>query len=223
MRNFLLRSVPFILSVLCGVALFFVSVYKEMNDDWSSLINGISASLLAIPIIFLVYNYADYKMSNKVNKTLADSLTFEINAFMLRLIKLLRKVISVKDKMSWKSIERMVNMESSQIKKNLKITKDDLEELKAYKIDLDYLVYKAANPQVLEGDQIQTLVSMVNEMSRLINERKFRGDTQALAKYMEKLLALMDDWFDSCERSALQQHQHFQLAIEQDTGVAQTK
>lgn len=223
MRNFLLRSVPFILSILCGVALFFVSMYSVENDDWSSLINGISASLLAIPIIFLVYNYADYKMSNKVNKTLADSLTFEINAFMLRLIKLLRKVIGVKDKMSWKSIERMVNMESSQIKKNLKITKDDLEELKAYKIDLDDLVYKAANPQVLEGDQIQTLVSMVSEMSRLINERKFRGDTQALAKYMEKLLALMDDWFDSCERSALQQHQHFQLAIEQDASVAQTK
>lgn len=223
MRNFLLRSVPFILSILCGVALFFVSVYKEMNDDWSSLINGISASLLAIPIIFLVYNYADYKMSSKVNKTLADSLTFEINAFMLRLIKLLRKVIGVKDKLSWKSIERMVNMESSQIKKNLKITKDDLEEFKTYKIDLDDLVYKAANPQVLEGDQIQTLVSMVNEMSRLINERKFRGDIKTLAKYMEKLLTLMDDWFDSCERSALQQHQHFQLAIEQDAGGPQTK
>jgi hypothetical protein len=154
-------------------------------------------------------------MSSRVNKSLADSLTFEVNAYMFKLVILLRKIIGIKDKLSWKSIERMVNMEAMQIKKKLNVTKDDLERLKSYKIDLNDLVYKAANPQVLEGDQIQTLASMVNDMSRLINERKFRGDTKALAKYLEKLLGLMDDWFDSCERSALQEHQHFQLAIDQ--------
>lgn len=223
MKNFLLRSVPFVLSIFCGAVLFVVSVYGIENEDWAMLVNGISASLLAIPVIFLVYNYSDYKMSARVNRALANGQTFEINSFMLKLIIVLRKILGIKDKLSWKSIERMVNMESAQIKKTIKITKSDLDLLKLYKTDLNDLVYKATNPVVLDGGQIQILASMVGELSHIINERKFRGDTSALAKYIEKLLTSMDDWFDSCERSALQEHQHFQLAIDVGTDGVGTK
>jgi hypothetical protein len=223
MKNLLLRSVPFVLSILCGIALFLMSIHGIENDDWSSLVSGISASLLAIPIIFLVYNYADYKMSGKVNRALADNLTFEINAFMLKLIILLRKIMGIKEKLSWKSIEEMVDLEEVQIKKHIKITQEDLEELKSYKMDLDDLVYKAAKTAVLEGDQIQTISAMVNEMSRLIHERKFRGNDKSLANYLEKILTLMDDWFDSCEREALQSHHHFQLLLNPDTAAGPAK
>lgn len=216
LKNFLLKSIPYILSFVCGIALFFIGTIQIENQDWTDLIVGIASSLVAIPLIFLVYNYVDYRASAKVNQSLSTSLTFEINAYMLKLVLLLRKIMGVKEKLSWKAIQRMVTFTAPQIKKNLKITKNDLDTLHESKEELDDLVFRAVKSSVLAGDQVQTLATMVNELSRVINERKFRGDARVTAKYLEELLSLMDDWFDSCERAALQNHQHFQLAINQN-------
>lgn len=215
MRTFLLKSIPFILSFLCGVALFVVSVYGIESDDWSALVNGISSSLLAIPIIFLVYNYADYKTSAKLNKTMADSMTYDINAVVLKLLIVFCKITGTKTKLTWKSIQVLLNASAADIRRSMKITKSDGEELRIYKGELDNLVYKAVKLSVLDPDQIQILSMLTRELSHVVNEQMYRGDKKMLAGYLANVFSDIDDWFDSCEREALQNHQHFQLAISQ--------
>ena len=54
LRDVLLKSIPYLLSIAGGVALFLITVDNVRDPAVSDLMNNISASLLSIPIVFLL-------------------------------------------------------------------------------------------------------------------------------------------------------------------------
>lgn len=214
MKKILYKSVPYVLSIMCGVILFLISDYFIRNQDINGLVINIAASLLAIPIVFLVYNYTEYKTSSKVNKVLAKNLIFEINSFMLKLLTLLRHILSVRDPLNWESIQKMLNQYAKDLKAKLKITRSDVDALRADKEELNELVYKA-DKSLLTNEQILILSELVKAMSHVVNEQKYRANKAALSQHIEHVLSLIEDWFDTNDMDDLRSHEHFQAAIEQ--------
>lgn len=214
-RNFLLRSVPYVMSLLCGVILYWVALNFITDRNLSDLIFSISGSLIGIPVVFLAYNYSNYKMNQKVNETLTVGLNFEINSWMLKMIKVLREVLKVHDKFEWKSIDKMLNSTNAFVKKRLKITKGDLGKLKTCKESLDQIIYGSNNLSLLPSNHLQILTGLSKELSHLINECEFRGNQLKMAEYTERIMDLMDDWFDAGEKQDFLQHKHYLLAVAQ--------
>ena len=61
LRNILLKMIPYVLSVAGGLILFIVTKDEVHNPNVTDLINNISASLLSIPLVFLLYDYTNYR------------------------------------------------------------------------------------------------------------------------------------------------------------------
>ena len=57
LRNILLKSVPYMLSVAGGITLFVLTKDNIHNPSVADLIDNIAASLLSIPVVFLLYDY----------------------------------------------------------------------------------------------------------------------------------------------------------------------
>jgi len=222
-RNLMLKSIPYILSVLGGLVVYIVSVDTISDQNLNGLISNIAASLLAIPLIFILYDYVNWKMSNTLNEKMAESLIFDVNSIVLKALKILRHVLMPKQALSWQMIEKMARMRAREIRKSAKITDADIAAFKSCKKELNELSYKLVRSGILSDQQIQMVISITKELAHIVNEWEYKGNTVEVSKYIENLLDAIDDWFDSVERQAVKSHQQFQLTIGQESGKASKK
>ena len=128
-QNVLLKMIPYVLSVAGGVALFVFTMDEIKNPDVTDLINNISASLLSIPLVFLLYDYTNYRVSKQLNKTMADSMTDKINIILLNLIMIIRQMLGIRGTLTFASMNKMSNLSQSKIVANLKITQNCLQQM----------------------------------------------------------------------------------------------
>ena len=209
----LLKMIPYVLSVAGGLILFIVTKDEVHNPNVTDLINNISASLLSIPLVFLLYDYTNYRVSKQLNKTMADSMTDKINIILLNLIMIIRQMLGIRGTLTFASMNKMSNLSQSKIVANLKITQNLANELRTYRDEIDNMIYNGAKPNVLTGAQVQMLTELVRELSLLINEHSFRRNRRVAAKYIENIIGKIIDWMDSDAFASM----HFQQLL----GVAQ--
>jgi len=220
-KKLLMKSLPYVLSVIGGIIVYIVFVVNVRDDaNLNGLMSNVAASLLAIPLIFILYDYVTYKMSSNLDNQLAESMTFDVNAIVLKVLKALRRILAIKKPLSWPVIQSMLRMRAREIRAKMIIDGKDMELLKAHKKDLNELSYKLARARVLSDRQVQIIISMTKHLAHAVNEWEYKGNTSQLAKYMEDLMDGIGDWFDSIERESLQTHQQFQLTIEQEAAAA---
>ena len=215
-RNLMLKSIPYVLSIVGGVVVYTASVDIIRDQNLNGLISNIAASLLAIPLIFVLYEYVNYKLSSNINSKMAESLIFDVNSIVLKVLKELRQALMPKSPLSWDMISKMLCMRAKEIRATIKITDKDIALLKAYKKDLNELSYKLVRTSILSDRQIQMVISITKQLAHLVNEWEYKRNTPQISSYVENLLVAIDDWFDSCERESLQSHQQFLLTIEQE-------
>ncbi len=213
LRNILLKMIPYVLSVAGGLILFIVTKDEVHNPNVTDLINNISASLLSIPLVFLLYDYTNYRVSKQLNKTMADSMTDKINIILLNLIMIIRQMLGIRRTLTFASMNKMSNLSQSKIVANLKITQNLANELRTYRDEIDNMIYNGAKPNVLTSAQVQMLTGLVRELSLLINEHSFRRNRRVAAKYIENIIGKIIDWMDSDAFASM----HFQQLL----GVAQ--
>lgn len=209
LRNILLKMVPYVLSVAGGLILFIVTKDEVHNPNVTDLINNISASLLSIPLVFLLYDYTNYRVSKQLNKTMADSMTDKINIILLNLIMIIRQMLGIRGTLTFASMNKMSNLSQSKIVANLKITQNLANELRTYRDEMDNMIYNGAKPNVLTGAQVQMLTGLVRELSLLINEHSFRRNRRVAAKYIENIIGKIIDWMDSDAFASM----HFQQLL----------
>ena len=209
LRNILLKMIPYVLSVAGGLILFIVTKDEVHNPNVTDLINNISASLLSIPLVFLLYDYTNYRVSKQLNKTMADSMTDKINIILLNLIMIIRQMLGIRGTLTFASMNKMSNLSQSKIVANLKITQNLANELRTYRDELDNMIYNGAKPNVLTGAQVQMLTGLVRELSLLINEHSFRRNRRVAAKYIENIIGKIIDWMDSDAFASM----HFQQLL----------
>ncbi|MCL2331092.1 MAG: hypothetical protein FWC61_00930 [Proteobacteria bacterium] len=215
-KTILLKSIPYVLSVAGGIVVYILSVDNTNDTNLLGLMSNVAASLLAIPLIFLLYEYVNYKISSNVNEKLAESMTFDVNSIVLKLLKDLRIMLNIRQPLNWKTIQKMLRMKAPEIKRAAKITDKDIEFLKAHKKLLNEITYKVARANVLSDRQIQLIIQITKSAAYTVNEWEYKGDTAQIPKYLEALLDAIDNWFDSCERESVRSHQQFQLTVEQE-------
>lgn len=209
LRNILLKMIPYVLSVAGGLILFIVTKDEVHNANVTDLINNISASLLSIPLVFLLYDYTNYRVSKQLNKTMADSMTDKINIILLNLIMIIRQMLGIRGTLTFASMNKMSNLSQSKIVANLKITQNLANELRTYRDEIDNMTYNWAKPNVLTGAQVQMLTGLVRELSLLINEHSFRRNRRVAAKYIENIIGKIIDWMDSDAFASM----HFQQLL----------
>ena len=209
LRDFLLKMIPYVLSIAGGLVLFIVTKDDVHDPNVTDLINNIAASLLSIPLVFLLYDYSNYRVSKQLKKTLADNMGDKINVLLLKLIITIRQIIGIRTKLTFTSLNNMDDISITHIATKIKITPSAINNLRQCRDDIDNLIYHNANSNVLSGDQIQSLSGLMRALSQLINEHEFRRNHRAAAKYIKNIISHITDWMDSDALAAM----HFQQLL----------
>ena len=208
-RDIFLKIIPYALSVGGGLILFIVTKDDIHNPNVTDLINNISASLLSIPLVFLLYDYSNYLVSRRLKKTLADNMVDKISALLLNLTMIIRQIIGIRGKLTFSKLNNMGDLSVSYIATHLKITSSAMNGLRECRDNLDNLIYHNANANVLSADEIQSLSALMREISQLINEHSFRKNHRVAAKYIKNIIGHITDWMDADAFASM----HFQQLL----------
>ena len=207
-RTVFLKSLPYLMSIAGGIILYTGAIDNAPNENLRDLTINVSASLLSIPLVFLLYDYTNSRIANQMKRTMINSMTDKLNVLMLNIIGLLRESMGVRSKLTTESLNRMLIWHTPEISKRLKITPRILEKLHEYHNDLDTLLFRNSQNSVLNAEQVQILSGLVRDMTHLINENKFRRDRHLSAKYTESMMGRILDWMESDNVAAMNLAQH---------------
>ncbi len=207
-RTFLLKSVPYLMSIAGGIILYTGAIDNAPNANIRDLVINVSASLLSIPLVFLLYDYTNSRVSRQMKKTLVNSMTDKLNVLMLNIITVLRESMHVRSKLTTENLNKMLMWRTPEISRRMHITPKILDKLHMYHNDLDTLLYRNSQNPVLTSEQEQILAGLARNLTHLINENKFRHNKHASAKYMESVMERILDWLDSDSVAAMNLTQH---------------
>lgn len=202
------------MSITGGIILYTGAIDNAPNANLRDLIINVSASLLSIPLVFLLYDYTNSRIARQMKKNLANSMSDRLNILMLNIILMLREMMGVRTKLNTENLNRMLMWRVPEISRRLKITTKTNQELREYHSELDTLLYRNGQNEVINPDVFQTLSALSREMTRLINESKFRRNKRLSAKYVEGIMARILDWLDSDSVAALNLQKHISAPSE---------
>lgn len=207
-RNYFLKSLPYLLSIAGGIILYTGAIDNAPNDNIRDLVINVSASLLSIPLVFLLYDYTNSRIANTMKRNLINSMDDKLNVLMLNIIGLLRESMGVRSKLTTENLNRMLIWRAPEISRRLKLTPRILVNLHEYHNELDSLLYRDSQNSVLTTEQNRILSALARDMTHLINENKFRHNRHLSAKYIESIMGRILDWLDSSSVAAMNLAQH---------------
>lgn len=208
LRTVFLKSLPYLMSIAGGIVLYTGAIDNAPNANIRDLVINVSASLLSIPLVFLLYDYTNSRIANQMKRTMMNSMTDKLNVLMLNIIVLLRESMGVRGKLGTESLNRMLIWRAPEISKRIKITSRILNKFQEYHNDLDNLLYRNGQVSVLNTEQAQILAGLARDMTHFINENKFRRNRHLSAKYTESMMGRILDWLDSDSVAAMSLAQH---------------
>lgn len=206
------------MSIAGGIILYTGAIDNAPNANIRDLVINVSASLLSIPLVFLLYDYTNSRIANQMKRTMINSMTDKLNVLMLNIIVLLRESMGVRGKLTTENLNRMLIWRAPEITKRIKITSRILDKFQEYHSDLDNLLYRNGQSPVLNTEQAQILAGLARDMTHFINENKFRKNRHLSAKYTESMMGRILDWLDSDSVAAINLAQHLS-----DTDVSSQK
>lgn len=207
-RTFLLKSLPYLMSIAGGSILYTGAIDNAPNDNIRDLVINVSASLLSIPLVFLLYDYTNSRVDRQMKKNVAHSMTGKLNSVLANTILVLRDALNVHSKLTTDSLNRMLVWRVPDISRRLNITPRVLDELHACHNDLDTLLFRNSQTNVLSAEQSRILSTMARDMAHLINESKFHKNRRVSAKYIENIMGRILDWLDADSVAALDLTRH---------------
>lgn len=205
------------LSIVGGITLFVLTKDNVHNPNVADLINNIASSLLSIPVVFLLYDYSNYRISRQLNKTLATNASSRVSTVVLNMALLIRKMLGLRGRVTLESINKMQNLRAAQIATRLKISAADIETIRNYHSALDDIIYKYGRNNILDGGALQNLSGLTMDLLRLINEHQFRRNRHAAAKYVLDIIGRISDWLDSDAAAAMNFPQMLAAAVDAGT------
>lgn len=199
LKDLLLRTIPYLLSVIGGITLFLISVDKVKDPNVSGLIDNVAASLLSIPLVFLLYDYTNYRISKQVNRTLATNISDKVNSVVLNIVVFLRHSLGLKVNVDLETFNKLQDWSLKKIAQRLKITRAELNNLRAYRYEIDEILYRASRSNVLTSEQTQILSSLSREILHLMTEHNFHRDKNIVAKHVKNIILRIIEWQDTSE------------------------
>ena len=184
----LLKSIPYVLSIAGGVFVFDFSQDYLHDPNWIDLMNNVAASLLAIPLVFLFYDYSNYLVTLRMNKHQHAKLINMLDDCLLKILAQMKNIIGLK----------RIEVPMQDINLNYKKLNLDARYLRAIKNQLNGLediLYKSDKISVLDPQHTQILSFIAQELNQILNECKYNNSLRELARYIETTLSIIDDWF----------------------------
>ncbi len=182
--------IPYVLSIAGGIFVFDFSQKYLHSPGWIDLMDNVAASLLAIPLVFLFYDYSNFLVTRRVHKhqhanviNALDGHLFKILAYMKNIIGLPRIEVPMQD----------INLNY----KKLNFDKKYVRGIKKQLGLLEDLLYKSDKIEVLDPQHTQILSFIAQELNQILNELKFHNSPKEIARYLETTLSMIDDWFYS--------------------------
>lgn len=201
------------MSIAGGVILYAGAIDNAPTENMRDLIINVSASLLSIPLVFLLYDYTNSRITRQMKRHMANTVGDRLNTLVLNLIMVLRESMGVRSKLTIENLNRMLTWRVSEISPRLNITTNVMNQLHAYHNDLDTLLYRNGQTEVLTADQINILTALARDMIHLMNENKFHKNRRISAKYLENIMGRILDWLDSDSVAALNLSKHLSDAF----------
>lgn len=211
------------MSIAGGVILYTGAIDNAPNENLRDLVINVSASLLSIPLVFLLYDYTNSRVTHQMRRHMANSMTDRLNSLMLNIVYTLRSALAIRGKLTTESLNRMLILRSAEISHRLKITPKILNDMRSLHNDLDTLLYHNGSANVLTDEQMQILTALSRDMTRLINENKFHRNSHLSSRFLESLMGHMLDWLDSDAIAALSLAQHISSLQSGDSGQKNNK
>ena len=197
LKNLLLKTIPYLLSIIGGITIFLISSDKVKNPNVSGLIDNIAASLLSIPLVFLLYDYTNYRISRQVSRSLASNISDKVNSVILNIVVFLRHSLGLKVNVHLETFNKLQDWSVKKIASRLKITRSEMNNLRAYRYEIDEIIYRASRGNVLTSDQEQVLSSLSREILHLMTEHNFHRDRAIRAKHGKNIILRIIEWQDS--------------------------
>ena len=207
-RTVLLKSLPYLMSIAGGIILYTGAIDNAPNDNIRDLVINVSASLLSIPLVFLLYDYTNSRVNRQMRRNLANSVSDRLNTVMLTVIMLLRTSMGIRSRLTTENVNRMLIMRSTEIARRLRITPQVIQQLQTCHNDLDTLLYRSGQNEVLGPEQTQILTSLARDIAHLMNESKFHYNRHLASKHVESIMGHILDWLDSDSVAALNLQHH---------------
>ena len=197
LRDFLLRALPYLISIAGGVLLFSISLDNVHDPAVESLISNISASLLAIPLVFLLYDYTTTRVSRRLHETLVASMNDKINTIILHLILILRKVLKMRRRPTHGGIISMRSWAESRIARQMQIRTEYIDLMRQYYEELENLIIGFGKENALSPEQLRLLSALARDMSRLVAMHRLSGNRRIIARHIKNIINEINDWLDS--------------------------
>ena len=193
--NLFLKSIPYVLSIAGGVFVFDFSQKYLHDPNWIDLMNNVAASLLAIPLVFLFYDYSNYLVTRRMTRHQHAKLVNELDGCLMKILAQMKNIIG---------LERIeVPMQDINLNyKKLDLSPRYLRAIKTQLNNLEDILYKSDKISVLDPQHTQILSFIAQELNQILNECKFHNSMREIARYIETTLSIIDDWFYATGYSA---------------------
>lgn len=190
LRHFILKAIPYVLSIAGGVFVFDFSQKYLHDPSWLDLTNNISASLLAIPLVFLFYDYSNFLITRRMKKSQQTNIVNIIDGILFKILEQMKRIINIKE----------IKVPIQDLNINYKKLNLDAKYIKALKRQLDSmeeLLYKSDKIEVLDAQHTQILSFIVQELNQILNEYRYHNSPREIARYIETVMSIIDDWFSA--------------------------
>ena len=187
-NNVILKAIPYVLSIAGGILVFDISRRYAHTAGWADLMDNISASLLAIPLVFLFYDYSNYLITRNMKKRMHISVINSVDGFLFKILAQVKRIIQIEH----------ITVPMQDLNLNYKKLNLDAKCMRAIKKQLrgmEELLYKSDKIQVLEPQHTQILSFIAQEINQILNEYKYHNSPKEIARYIETTLSMIDDWF----------------------------
>ena len=162
---------------------------KYLHDPgWIDLMNNVAASLLAIPLVFLFYDYSNYLVTRRMTRHQHAKLINMLDDCLLKILAQMKNIIGLSH------IE--VPMQDINLNyKKLNLDKRYLRAIERHLDELEEILYKSDKITVLDPQHTQVLSFIAQEINQILNECKYHNSAREIARYLETTLTMIDDWF----------------------------
>ena len=184
-------------SVLGGIILFSISMDNVKDPALEALISNISASLLAIPLVFLLYDYTNTRVSRRLQETLRTGVQDKTNTIVLHLILVLRRMVKMRGRITRTNIGNLADLSERQILRRLNLRTDYVETLHNHYLDLENLVLGYGKENVFTPEQLRLLSDLARNISHIISVRRLGGNKRVIARHIKNIGNEISDWLDS--------------------------
>ena len=186
--NIFLKMIPYVLSIAGGVFVFDFSQKYLHSPGWIDLMDNVAASLLAIPLVFLFYDYSNFLVTRRVHKHQHTNVINALDGYLFKILAQIKNIIGLP------RIEvpmQDINLNYKKLNFDAKYVRGIKKQLKL----LEDLLYKSDKIEVLDPQHTQILSFIAQELNQILNELKFHNSPKEIARYLETTLSMIDDWF----------------------------